>query len=89
MKLYYVTADIMPNEQSHFIGADDFPDMSMPVWTKAQVIDAKTAKTIKELHGFGFTAVVNVDMIFKYVRHISFVDDMGCTHAHMFYVPAL
>jgi hypothetical protein len=30
-----------------------------------------------------------VDMIFKYVRHISFVDDMGCTHAHMFYVPAL
>ena len=91
MKLFYTTQDIQPNEQSHFLGADMQPDMVTPVWFKAQVIDAKTAKVIKSLHGAGLTAVVDVEGFGwqKDVKVISFLDDMGCTHSHRYYVPAL
>ena len=89
MKLYYVTEDIQPNEQSHFLGENMQPDMITPVWFKAQVIDAKTAKVIKSLHGAGLTAVVDVEPFTNVTKIISFVDDMGCTHSHRYYVPAL
>ena len=89
MKLFYTTQDIQPNEQSHFLGADMQPDMVTPVWFKAQVIDAKTAKVIKSLHGAGLTAVVDVEPFTNVTKVISFVDDMGCTHSHRYYVPAL
>lgn len=89
MKLYYVTQDIVPNDQDYFIAADGGADMVTPVYLKAQVIDWTTAKTIKELHGKGLTAVVDIDMVFGVTRTISFVDDMGCTHSHRYYIPAL
>ena len=89
MKLYYVLEDIQPNNQSHFLAEDGSPDMSMPVWFKAQVIDWKTAQTIKELHGKGLTAVVEVETVFSLTRTISFLDSMGCTHSHRYYIPAL
>jgi hypothetical protein len=89
MKLHYVTQDIQPNEQSHFLGADMQPDMVTPVWFKAQVIDAKTVKVIKALHGTGLTASVDVDNMWGITKVISFVDDLGCTHSHRYYIPAL
>ena len=89
MKLYYVTQNIMPNEQDHFLAEDMTADMVTPLYLKAQVIDWTQAKRIKELHGKGFTAMVEVDTVFGLTRHMSYVDDMGCTHAHMYYMPAL
>ena len=76
MKLYYVLQDIQPNEQSHFLDADMQPDMITPVWFKAQVIDAKTVKTIKALHGIGLTASVDIEPFANVIKVISFVDYM-------------
>jgi hypothetical protein len=94
MKLYYCTQDITPNEQDYFIGADGSADMVTPVYFKAQVIDWTTAKRIRELHGADMTAVVTLDTavfgaMFKVTKIISFVDDIGCTHSHRYYIPAL
>ena len=65
------------------------PDLVTPVWFKAQVIDAKTIKTIKALHGDGLTASVDVEPFANVTKVISFVDSMGCTHSHQYYIPAL
>lgn len=94
MKLYYVTQDVMPNEQDYFIlsvnpDGTDVPDMVTPLYLKAQVIDWSTAKRIKELHGKGYTAMVEVTTVFGVTRHMSYVDSLGCTHSHMYYIPAL
>lgn len=89
MKLYYVLTDVMPNEQNYFIAADGGADMDTPVYLKGQVIDWTTAKSIKDLHGKGLTAVVDVEPFANVTKVISFVDDMGCTHSHRYYIPAL
>lgn len=96
MKLYYVTQDVLPTENDYFIlsvnpDGTDVPDMVTPLYLKGQVIDWSTAKRIKELHGGGFTAVVELpDFTWqKDVKVMSYVDNMGCTHSHRYYLPAL
>ena len=94
MKLYFCNQDVMPNENEYFIltmnpDGTDVPDMVTPVYRKGQVVTWTQAKRIQELHGKGFTSMVEIPSVFGVTRIIRHVDDLGCVHSHQYYIPAL
>jgi hypothetical protein len=89
MKLFYVTRDIQPNEDMHFVLSGGAPDLVTLLAPKGMVVTEGFAKSVRKFHGTSHVASVEFDGVFSEFYRENFKQVSDGNVLTRFYIPAL